>query len=114
MDIVTHMIGEITGGILIKIDEEGSLPDDFGTVFLGISDQSLEIMCTFLEEHDFTENTMIPFLVTEEGNLEDIMDTLYQMEPESEFLDGIIIDRNCSGDRKPEVIEWLSGLGYNN
>lgn len=41
-------------------------------------------------------------------------DTLYELEPEAEFLDGISINVNDSGDQQPKVNEWLSDLGYNN
>lgn len=116
MDEVARMVEEITGGTLINIDGEDNMPEDYGTVFLGVTGQGSElpeVLRTFVEEHDFSGKTIIPFLVADEGNLEDMRDTLYELEPEAEFLDGISIDVNDSGDQQPAVNEWLSDLGYN-
>lgn len=117
MDEVVHMIEEVTDGISVSIGGEDSLPKDYGTVFLGITGQTSElpeVLRTFVEEHDFSGKTIIPFLVADGGNLEDMRDTLYELEPEAEFLDGISINVNDSGDQQPKVNEWLSDLGYNN
>lgn len=117
MDEVAHMIEEVTDGISVSIGGEDSLPEDYGTVFLGITGQTSElpeVLRTFVEGHDFSGKTIIPFLVADGGSLEDMRDTLYELEPEAEFLDGISINVNDSGDQQPKVNEWLSDLGYNN
>lgn len=116
MDAAARMIGEVTGGTLVSIGGDEDQPEDYGTVFLGIADQTPELpeaMLTYLEEQDFSGKTIIPFLVTDGGDLDSMVDTLYELEPEAEFLDGISIDTTGSADMQSEVNEWLSGLGYN-
>lgn len=117
MDAAARIIGEVTGGTLVGIGGDDDQLEDYGTVFLGITGQTPELpetMRTYLEEQDFSGKTIIPFLVTDRGDLDSMMDALYELEPEAEFLDGISIDRTSSVDIQPEVNEWLSGLGYNN
>lgn len=116
MDAAAHMIGEVTGGTLVSIGGDDYQPEDYGTVFLGIAGQTPELpeaMLTYLEEQNFGGKTIIPFLVIDGGDLDSIMDTLYELEPEAEFLEGISIDTTGSADMQSEVNEWLSGLGYN-
>lgn len=116
MDAAAHMIGEVTGGTLVSIGGDDDQPEDYGTVFLGIAGQTPELpeaMLTYLKEQNFSGKTIIPFLVTDGGDLDSIMDTLYELEPEAEFLEGISIDTTGSADMQSEVNEWLSGLGYN-
>lgn len=117
MDEVVHMIEDVTGGAIVSVSGEENLPEDYGTVFLGITGQESElpeVLRTFVEEYDFSGKTIIPFLVADGGDLEAMRNTLYELEPEAEFLDGISIDVTDSGDRQPAVNEWLSDLGYNN
>lgn len=117
MDETVHLIETVTGGTPIRIGREENLPEDYGTVFFGIAGQVSElpeVLRTFVEEYDFSGKTMIPFLVTDGGDLETMRNTLYELEPETEFLDGISIDVTDSRDWQPEVNEWLSDLGYNN
>lgn len=57
-------------------------------MLLGITGQTSElpeVLRTFVEEHDFSGKTISPFLVTDGGDLEDMRDTLYELEePEAQ------------------------------
>lgn len=117
LGIVAGMIVEVTGGMLVNIGEEDNPPEDYGTVFLGISGQDTEFpdnLRTFLEKEDLSGKTIIPFLVTDDGSLELMIDHLYELEPEAELLEGIVIENELSWNEQAKVNEWLSGLGYNN
>lgn len=116
MTAAARMIGEVTGGTLVSIGKDANPPEDYGTVFLGISGSVPELpdnLRVFLEEQDLIGKTIIPFLVADEGNLEFVMSALYELEPEAEFLDGITFESNHSGNRQEEVNTWLSNLGFN-
>lgn len=73
----------------------------------------MEILQRFLEKNDFSGKTIIPFWVTDSGDWDELMENLYEWEPDSEFLDGIILNAGDISAMQSEVSEWLSGLGYN-
>lgn len=109
-------IGDITGGALFNIGEEDGPSEDYGTVFLGLSSQlpeDMELLRMYLEKNDLSGKTIIPFLVTDDGDWGGLMENLYEWEPDSEFLDGTILGYDSISITQAEVSEWLSGLGYN-
>lgn len=116
IESAVQTIEEVTGGSTYAIGTQAELPADYGTVFLGFSSLSSELplsLTDFLEQNDFSEKTMIPFIISDGRDLTGITGALYELEPESEFLDGYVITGGNSGELKTGLEEWLSDLGYN-
>lgn len=116
LESAAQLIQSVTGGTVYDGGVEGKLPDDYGTVFLGLSRQSdefSEIVEVFLQKNDFRDKTIIPFLVTDEEHAAEFLNQLYVAEPESEFLDGFFIDEGDNINLNSELELWLSELGYN-
>lgn len=113
-ETTAHMIEEITGGTMIDMVSSGNLPEDYGTLFLDVSGSSelSETLESFLEANDFSEKTIIPFGIIGESDFETLLETLYELNPNSEFLDGLSIDESNMANQQSEVNAWLSGLGY--
>lgn len=113
--VAVHRIEEVTGGMKVGAGSQNPLPEDFGTMFLDVSDSSelSESLRTFLEAHDFSEKTIIPFGMISEADYESVLGTLYELIPDSEFLDGLSISTADTTDVLPVINEWLSGLGFN-
>ena len=113
---IAYMIQEVTGGTAVNIDGENRYPEDYGTVFLGVTSnqpQLPEALRQFLEKNDLNGKTIIPFYMTNEEYQETILDALYEIEPEAEFLDGFLLNQAGSADLEQEIDGWLSELGYN-
>lgn len=111
-----RVIEDVTGGGIIQIGGEDSGSEDYGTVFLGIpgpSSQDLESIRSFLESEELSGKTIIPFFADDGGKLEEVMEQLYEWEPEAEFLDAIVLDDEDTSAMQAQVSEWLSELGYN-
>ncbi|WP_125143417.1 flavodoxin family protein [Clostridium transplantifaecale] len=108
-----NRIEEVTGGMMVDMDSPAPLPEDFGTIFLDVSGSSelSEPLRVFMENNDFSGKTIIPFGMISESDFETALATLYELNPDSEFLDGLSISKN-SADMQSEVNEWLSGLGF--
>lgn len=113
---MAYMIQEVTGGLTMNIDGEDRAPEDYGTVFLGVTSsqpQLPENLRQFLENHDLSGKTIIPFYSAKREDQEAIADALLEMEPEAEFLDCFLWNQDSAADLENELDEWLSGLGYN-
>ena len=111
-----YIIQEVTGGTTMNIDGEDNSPEDYGTVFLGVTSnqpQLPETLRQFLEKNDLSGKTIIPFYMTNGEDQEAIAGALYEMEPEAEFLDGFLLSQDKTAHLEQEIDGWLSGLGYN-
>lgn len=108
-------IEEVTGGTMVDAGSQNPLPEDFGTIFLDVSGSSepSEILRAFLEDHDLSGKTIIPFGMISEADYETVLGTLYERIPDSEFLDGLPISMSDTTEVLPVINEWLSGLGFN-
>ena len=112
---VAHRIEEVTGGMMVDVGSQNSLPEEFGTIFLDISGSSelSESLRTFLMDHDLSEKTIIPFGIISETDYKTVLETLYELIPDSEFLNGLPISLADTTDVLPVINEWLSELGFN-
>lgn len=113
--VAVHRIEEVTGGMKVDAGSQNPLPEDFGTIFLDVSGSSelSESLRTFLVDHNLSEKTIIPFGMISEADYESVLGTLYELIPDSEFLDGLSISTADTTDVLPVINEWLSGLGFN-
>lgn len=113
--VAVHRIEEVTGGMKVGAGSQNPFPEDFGTIFLDVSGSSelSESLRTFLADHDLSEKTIIPFGMISETDYESVLGTLYELIPDSEFLDGLSISTADTTDVLPVINEWLSGLGFN-
>lgn len=116
IETAVQIIKEVTGGSIYDIGTQTDLPAVFGTIFLGFSSSSAELpssLTDFLEHNDFGEKTIIPFIMKNEENSDGAISALYDLEPESEFLDEYEMKGGDSGELIAGIEEWLSELGYN-
>lgn len=87
--------------------------DDYNTIFLGYpnwwGDMPM-ILYTFLEQYDLSGKTVIPFNTHGGSGFSSTVNTIRQLEPQANILEGLSISRNRIQDAESDIIEWLSGL----
>ncbi|MDU5336722.1 flavodoxin [Enterococcus sp.] len=86
--------------------------DDYDTIFIGypiwFSDLPMPLY-TFLDEHDFSGKTIIPFSTNGGSSMSGTITTITDMEPGAEVSDnGISISRDNISGSKQEVIDWVN------
>lgn len=66
---------------------------------------------SFLEEYDFEGKTIIPFVTHGGSRASRTIDTIAELEPESQILsDALVISRENVVDSEKTVIDWAKGL----
>ena len=87
--------------------------DSYDTVFLGYpnwwGDMPM-ILYTFLESHDLSGKTVIPFNTHGGSGFSDTIDTIRVLQQDADVVDGLSISRNRIQDAEQEIIDWVSGL----
>ena len=89
--------------------------DQYDTILLGYpnwwGDMPMPLY-TFLEENDFAGKTIIPFTVHGGSGFSDTVDTIAQLQPDTQVSsDGLSISRNDVADAADEITSWAEGLG---
>ena len=86
---------------------------DYDTVFLGYpnwwGDMPM-ILYTFLEQYDLSGKTVIPFNTHGGSGFSDTIDSIRELEPDANVLEGLSISRNHIQDAEDEIIDWVNGL----
>ena len=100
-------------GIRPEIKNEISL-DGYKTVYLGYPiwwGKAPRILCTFIESHDFTGITVIPFCTSGSSDIGNSDDELAKLAGNGDWLQG---KRFSSGVTKDELEDWINELGVDN
>lgn len=87
--------------------------DSYDTVFVGYpnwwSDAPMAVY-TFLESHDWTGKTLIPFNTSASGGFGRSLDGLAESAAGASILEGLSFTERTLGDAQNEVTVWLDGL----
>ena len=111
LEYTAGIIQQTTGGDLLRIETV----DQYDTILLGYpiwwGDMPMPLY-TFLEENDFAGKTIIPFTVHGGSGFSDTVDTIAQLQPDTQVSsDGLSISRNDVADAADEITSWAEGLG---
>ena len=86
----------------------------YDTVYLGFpnwwGDMPM-ILYTFLDEHDLSGKTVVPFNTSGGSGFSGSLDTIAQMEPEAKITEGLSLGDGEAEDCADEVSEWLANIG---
>ena len=89
--------------------------DQYDTVFVGYpnwwGDMPM-ILYTFFDTYDFAGKTIIPFNTHGGSGFSSTIDTIQQMEPNAQVMDGLSISRNNIQDSRQEIADWVNGLDF--
>lgn len=89
--------------------------DQYGTVFVGYpnwwGDMPM-LLYTFFDNYDFSGQTIIPFNTHGGSGFSGTINTIQQMEPTAQVMDGLSISRNSIQDAQQEIVEWVNGLDF--
>ncbi len=88
--------------------------DQYDTIFLGYpnwwGDMPM-VLYTFLDEHDLSGKTIIPFNVHGGSGFSSTISTIADEEPDATVVeDGYSVSRNNVEDSVTEVVDWLNNL----
>lgn len=88
---------------------------DYDIVFVGFPNWVGTMpmaMFTFLEQHDFSGKTIVPFCTHGTSGISDTISDLKKLNLQATIQEHIAIYRNDVRDAEATVREWLRGLGY--
>lgn len=90
--------------------------EQYDTVFVGYpnwwGDMPM-ILYSFFDEYDFSGKTIIPFNTHGGSGFSGTISTIEELEPNATVNeDGFTVSRNNVQDAEPDILTWLSGLGY--
>lgn len=88
---------------------------DYDIVFVGFPNWVGTMpmaMFTFLEQHDFSGETIVPFCTHGTSGISDTISDLKKLNLQATIQEHIAIYRNDVRDAEATVREWLRGLGY--
>lgn len=91
--------------------------DTYDTIFIGFPNWWYDMpmaLYTFFEEYDFSDKTIIPFSTSGGSGFSSTIETIQELEPNAQVLEGITINGNDVTDAEEDINEWLSSLGYEN
>ncbi|GCF93070.1 flavodoxin [Enterococcus florum] len=88
--------------------------DEYDTIFVGYpnwwGDMPM-VLYTFLDEHDLSGKTVIPFNVHGGSGFSDTIASIAKEEPEATVVEeGYSVNRNDVDDSEPEIVKWLNRL----
>ena len=69
--------------------------------------QAPRIISTFLESHDLSGKTIVPFCTSHSSGIGSSDDDLHSLAPDADWLDG---QRFASGTSRDEIERWIDGL----
>lgn len=84
--------------------------EQYDVIFLGYPiwwGQAPKIMYSFLESHDFTGKTIIPFCTSGSSSIGTSAENMRASAPSAEWLDG---QRFTSSASREDLTEWINGL----
>lgn len=88
--------------------------DSYDTIFLGYPNWNSDLpmpLYTFLEEHDFSGKTIIPFTTHGGSGFSRTIQTIEELQPDASVVeDGLSISRNSVPDAQGDVQDWISSL----
>lgn len=109
--------------IATKEKQDGARPEiadtienfeQYDVVYVGFpnwwSDMPM-ILYTFFDSYDFSGKTIAPFCTSGGSGLSGTVNSIKELEPEAEVLDGLHIGDSASSDPDSAVKEWLGNLG---
>lgn len=90
--------------------------DDYDVIFMGYpnwwGDMPMPLY-TFLEEHDLSGKTVIPFNSHGGSRFSGTIGEISSLQPNAEVVtDGFTVSRNSVGDARADLEAWLQQLGY--
>ena len=87
--------------------------DDYDVIFVGYpiwwSDMPM-IMYTFFDTYDFSGKTIIPFGTHGGSGWAGTPDTIAELEPNAEIIDGLSISRDNIEDAHDQISEWVKNV----
>lgn len=89
--------------------------DDYDTIFLGFPNWWYDMpmaIYSFLEEHDLSGKTVVPFSTSGGSGFSDSMRTLREMLSGSTVLDGFTVRDSRAAGAHDDVLEWLRKLEF--
>lgn len=91
--------------------------DQYDVIFVGYptwwSDLPM-IMYSFFERNDFSGKTIIPFNTHGGSGFSGTVSTIAGLEPDASVSqNGKSISRNSIQEARQEIVDWVTGLGYN-
>ena len=99
---------------------KGNIEDlgQYDTVFVGFpnwwGDMPM-ILYSFFDAYDFSGKTVIPFNTHGGSGVSSTISTIAELEPDADVReDGFTVSRNNVQDAEPDILAWLSDLGYIN
>lgn len=97
-----------------ELSDDVSNLDDYDIIFLGYPNWWGDLpmpLYTFLEEHDLSGKTIIPFCPHGGSGFSSTVSTISEMQSNAVVSnDGFTISRNDVADSEAEVIEWIKKL----
>ena len=72
------------------------------------------IVYTFLDDYDFSEKTIAPFVTSGDSGFSGTISTIESMEPDAVVVEGLSLGSSEASEPADAVSEWLSSMGQNN
>lgn len=86
----------------------------YDTVFVGFPNWWYDMpmpLYTFFDEYDFGGKTVIPFCTHGGSRFSGAVQTIRELEPGAEVMDGYAVSRDRVADSAPSVVKWLERIG---
>ncbi|MDO4943837.1 MAG: flavodoxin [Ruminococcus sp.] len=87
--------------------------EEYDTVFVGYPNWWFDMpmaMYSFFDEYDFSGKTIIPFVTSGGSGFSETENTIRQLEPEANVLDGLAVYYTDVEGAQSEVDDWIKGL----
>lgn len=114
--LVDQAAEEQDAGVRPELAAQVENLDDYDVIFLGYPNWWGDLpmpLYTFLETHDLSGKTVIPFNSHGGSRFSGTIGTIQSLQPSAEVVtDGYTISRNDVGQAESSMNDWLDGLGY--
>lgn len=88
--------------------------DSYDVIYLGFpnwwGDMPM-ILYSFLDNYDLSGKTLAPFVTSGGSGFSNSINTMEEMEPEANIVDGLSISDSGSDSSEADVSEWLTNIG---
>lgn len=102
-------------GVRPEIADGIENPGQYDLIYVGYpnwwSDMPM-ILYTFFDSYDFSGKTIVPFCTSGGSGLSDTVNSIKELEPEAEVLNGLHISGSAASSPDSAVEEWLESLGF--
>lgn len=68
------------------------------------------ILYTFFESYDLSGKTVIPFNTHGGSGFSNTINTIRELEPNANILNGLSISRNHIQNARQEIVDWVNSL----